>query len=308
MAAINSTKRAYSVKIYSRCIDLLKKGKGCAEIGRIMNIPRTTVRNWKLDYAKPYRIKKKRFTKNELKTKIRVIIDEPYSIPEISRKIGCPYNSGRMTMKKYFPTQYQKIKRKAHKLTRGQKMMTSELAYILGVMFGDGYCSGVCQIKLGVIDKDFRDYFSQVINRWLGIAPKLHEYRRRGRLYYEAHFNSIDVRDFIYEFLRKEKIPEEIIQSKNEMIKCMFIRGFFDSEGSVIMNKLRTVKAANKNLDVLKSIKEMLIRIGFNPERIVGYRNPNGVHAICLYGDNIKLFKEKIGFSIKRKMERLNEI
>jgi|GEM_PF-4427310 len=308
MAVINNTKSAYSEMTYSRCIGLLNGGKGCAEIGRMMDIPRTTIRNWKLNYAKPHRTKQKRFVKNELKTKIKNVINDCSSVPEVSSKIGCPYNSALTVIKKYYPNQFQRIKHKAHKLTEEQKNMTPELAYILGVMFGDGYCSGVCQIKLGVIDKDFRDNFSQVINRWLGISPKLHEYRRRGRLYYEAHFNSIDVRDFIYEFLRKKKIPEEITKSRNEKIKRMFIRGFFDSEGSVIMNKLRIVKACNKNTDVLESIKGMLISMGFDSQHIGEYRNPNGVHVICLYRGNLKLFKEKIGLSIKRKMDKLSEL
>ena len=104
------------------------------------------------------------------------IIDNSSSIPEISKKIGCPYNSALMTIRKYFPVYFEKMKRKAHKMTRCQKKMSTELAYIMGVMFGDGYCSGNASTRLSVIDKDFRDCFSSMVEKWLRLKPGHYEY------------------------------------------------------------------------------------------------------------------------------------
>lgn len=305
MAVVNNMKRKYSNTIYYKCNELLREGKSCAEIGRIIGIPRSTIRNWKLGYSKPEKNNQKRFPEAELKTEIMKIISSSSSIPELAKKVGCPYNSALTVVKKCFPSQFEKIKRKAHKMTKRQKEMSSELAYVLGVMFGDGYCSGHASTRLSVIDKDFRDYFSSMVQKWLNIKPGHYEYRRRGRLYYESHINSIDVRNFLFERVSKKRIPDEIMRAESDIIKFMFIRGFFDSEGSAVVSN-KTVKAANKNLTILKSIRKMLIDTNFDSEHISINRSRDDVYVLCMYRKNLYFFRERIGFSIKRKMEKLN--
>ncbi len=97
------------------------------------------------------------------------------------------------------------------------------------------------------------------------------------------------------------------LKAENDEIKFMFIRGFFDSEGSAVVSS-KTVKAANKNLTILKSIRKLLNDTGFNSENISINRSHDNVYALCIYRKNLRFFKERIGFSIRRKNEKLNSI
>ncbi|MCS7095422.1 MAG: hypothetical protein NZ988_06450 [Thaumarchaeota archaeon] len=94
-----------------------------------------------------------------------------------------------------------------------------------------------------------------------------------------------------------------------------FLRGFFDSEGSVFRNGLR---AYNTNTRILEFVREQLIalkiecsepqlnRAGGRPAGADGkYITKKDLYAITVRPYSLELFLMKIGFSIRRKQQRL---
>ncbi len=296
---------------YERAMKLLQKYNDCGKVGKVMGIPRTTIRNWKLNYSYPPGSSKRISEKQLQLPRIKTLVKKGKTVPEISKELELPYNTTLLIVKKYFRETYEEtLKRKFHKLTDSQRNMTPEFAYILGVMFGDGYNYGRNKAHatgLGVIDKDFRDKFAEIIEKWSGKPPYLAEYIKRGRRYFICLLYSKAVGEFILSYRNLRCVPPEVLNAKEKGIKIMFIRGFADSEGYV---GKYVIKISNKNTRLLMEIKDMLISLGFDSNGLrIRKCTTNGVYELDISRKrNIKLYKENVGFSIRRKQEKIGAV
>lgn len=123
----------------------------------------------------------------------------------------------------------------------------------------------------------------------------------------------------------KNVTPE--IEQASSSFYAGFLQGLFDADGTVIgnLNKGVSVRLAQSNLDTLKSVQRMLLRLGiastvYEERRPAGYRSlPDGKggsqeyycqadHELVISGNNIQEFAEVIGFSDPDKTERLQQI
>jgi len=104
-------------------------------------------------------------------------------------------------------------------------------------------------------------------------------------------------------------------------IKANFLRGLFDSEGCVSAYNLETPKKAtrfisfhNSDKKLVLLVKTLLESLGIkvqNIDRIIGSGfSKYGIYFRLRIGgrDNLKMFKNKIGFSIERKNKKLGEL
>ncbi len=296
-----------SVQEYEKAMKLLSKCKNTSETSRILKIPRTTLENWKLKKVSPPTVKRIKIDEFEILEELRNLIERSFTIPKISKILNVPYNTTLRVVKKYFKNEYYRsVKIKPHKLTSKEKLMTPELSYVIGVMFGDGYFAER-SIRLGVIDRDFCDYFAENIKKWLNKKTSLLESIKRKRRYFICVLYSKDVRDFLFSIVREGYLPKQIISSQNEQILCSFIKGFSDSEGSV-SEKYR-IRLSNKNKNLLLEIKKILIKLGFNDDHLHIYSDRNDVYNLSITSlPNIRQFNEKIGFTIERKRIKLNRL
>lgn len=106
-------------------------------------------------------------------------------------------------------------------------------------------------------------------------------------------------------------VPKQILQSPPSVMKA-FIRGFFDAEGSVCLNKdCYTVSCASVSEDIIRTISIMLesfgIRntIGENKPGTLGKRN---VFTLTMSSiEDATKFYNKIGFRLNRKQVKLQK-
>ena len=210
--------------------------------------------------------------------------------------------------------------RKTKILPQEAKRLSPELAYILGVVEGDG-C--LCKAKrrslpgenydyvltLGVTDKDFAEYFSKQVKKWCFFQPYMAKYPQSGMGTKDVYVVRLRSKD-AYEFLSNFDL--NTILESDEKIKGMFLKGFYDSEGHVTKNKKgRSVIVGVTNLRIIKLVERLLetmnIRTsGLKQRNIEGYKK-----FYLLYASSTKaleLFRDKIGFSIKRKQDRLTDL
>ncbi len=194
-----------------------------------------------------------------------------------------------------------------------------ELAYVIGVIFGDGSVSFKrkgykYRIRLKVIDREFAEEFKRCLEA-LGLKPSIRLERDRTRCdRWCVEANS----KILYEFLRqpKEKLFEVVRKHSVE-----FLRGFFDSEGTVgLCEKYRSlyIGAANYDIEVLKFARNLLKQLRIHSKiykmkrkgdlskirgKIYRYKSDLFILVIRRRAD-VKRFIETVGFSIQRKMTK----
>jgi hypothetical protein len=202
---------------------------------------------------------------------------------------------------------------------------SKELAYIIGVLNGDGYISKTNKcyfFRLAVKDKDFADFMKKTLYLWSGIKPCFYKrkdkYYKQG-FYYEIFLNSKNVYQFLYDFsINKNPQAIENIKKflKNKKYKVKFIEGFFDSEGSITEDGRINITNINQNLLIL--CKEFLENLGINTDiikKIVKERKirdkilkPTEIYSLCIkYKEEIQKFCEICSSTIERKNKNIQQ-
>jgi len=193
---------------------------------------------------------------------------------------------------------------------------TPEKAYILGVLCGDGWISlKNNRIGLGCIDEDFVQEFQKNIKKVYGVPCNVRKYIPRNQkwsLQFQANLYSKLACEDILSYGKfncdEWRVPKEIIDSNDVKIIGNFLRGFYDSEGHV-SSKWYHLKATTSNelgfSDILYLLKKLKIHYitGFKKHRNPVYKL--GYEVFITGSDSYKTFKKYIGFSIKRKQDRL---
>ncbi len=192
-----------------------------------------------------------------------------------------------------------------------------ELAYVIGVKFGDGSISlkGYNRrIRLQSVDRDFVLEFDRCVSSIL--HTRMHalwaDEKRR-----EIHVEARSV--LLYNFLRQSLSDLRPWIERCEQCASAFLRGFFDSEGTVTPAGVLT--AYNNDLNRLRYVMELLRNCsgiettgphlgkkqGSRIERRgrIYFRNRD-THSLYVRADSIRKFALLIRFTITRNQRRLD--
>jgi len=211
---------------------------------------------------------------------------------------------------------------------KSYKKLTPAKAFIMGVLCGDGSIhrqivkwKGYKYVSYGVqlnsIDKDFVHEFKKAMKKVYGITVKTHripgDIRKLPSGYSECKDQFIAKVSWkkVYEDLIRYgnfgtyswRVPIEIIRGHKELA-AYFLRGFFDSEGSVDI-KNRSIEVTSCNKRGLKDVQELLKKfkilatLGLSKKGLFRLRFSSSIY--------LKFFKEKINFSIERKRNVLKK-
>lgn len=198
------------------------------------------------------------------------------------------------------------------------------LSYLIGVVFGDGSVNMMRRktgrtnynIDLDVKDRDFIDTFNDALHDILGKYYSVNQYDGRYQVRGQSKVLYFLLKDKNLDSLRKfiDPFPAE------------FIRGFVDSEGSICLWSNHGYKGArldfaNTNHEVIAFTEMLLQRFGIrthSSERHAGKTSTKrdgslitsrkSLYQIAIHDKaSLKIFAEKVGFSIGRKQNRLME-
>jgi len=186
---------------------------------------------------------------------------------------------------------------------------TPELSYVLGVCYGDG--SKICEssptqtgrkyrIRLNVRDRSFAEEFARCLSEVIGrdeIPVTERTIGGGGTKGYRARACC----KILYQFIKKSLQEHKKIVEKNP---APFIRGFFDSEGSVDSNRIRVV---NSNRKILKYVRELLthhfsISSHIWSEEQMGKGDKTRFVLQVKAQDSLDKFWKKIGLANREKM------
>ena len=198
--------------------------------------------------------------------------------------------------------------------------MTKEKAYVIGVICGDGCThrtkNDSYQITLSATDKDFVSEFSRFMLEVYGIKPSIGKQKSRNPSWKDKMQSRVCSKEVFEDLMKYSnfgkyawRVPNAIMES-TKATKCSFLRGFFDSEGSVDMSKKLVIVSVN--FDGMKDVKKILSSIGILCSmRHVESKTENrrGTYLIEITGRrSIESYRMDIGFSIRRKQEKLDNL
>ncbi len=202
-----------------------------------------------------------------------------------------------------------------------------ELAYIIGVICGDGYATkksrvikGYNNVVIGLEakDREFVEEFGRCLSAVLSRRPIRPRYRKSIRRYVVEVGSRT-----LYDLLRKPVRLDALRGYTEHCKRCMaaFLRGFADSEGSVDQNGY--IAIFNSDLRLLGYVKDLLERLGIEasgprlnaprgrPSRNLRngkeYKTNKDVYNIRIRASSNRTFCETVGFTIRRKKERLKK-
>jgi len=204
-------------------------------------------------------------------------------------------------------------------LARWRAEPTKELAYVIGVLHGDG---SVCKdefrhryiIELGVKDKEFAETFSKVMAKLLDMSYREPYWNEKDKVWHVAY----DSKAFFewYEKTKKQGLEgfKKFVEYNRETVRY-YLRGLFDGEGNNNGNK--QIRLTNTNKELLEYVQYLLKKY-FNIKatgpylRIkagttvtingVEYKSNYDYYAIVISRKlHVQDFLKKIGFTIVRK-------
>ncbi len=191
-----------------------------------------------------------------------------------------------------------------------QYEMSPALAYLWGVMRGDGcaYVSNSWFLRLEAKDEDFVREFHKSINIVEPNCSPCTYLTKRG--YWQC---AVGNKSLYHAYIN---FDASTMLNATDKEKIMFIKGFYDSEGSVYAVAPRAIYCTNTNPDMLILIQKLLTSLGiysslhelYKSKPVTRWRKPHyqKQYHLMIHGRwNIIPFCDKIGFTIKRKQERL---
>ncbi len=150
--------------------------------------------------------------------------------------------------------------------------MDSNVVEFLGIMLGDGNLTHF-QIKVTLGDKEgeYVQYVANLIGKVFKTRAKIST-RKTG--YKDVYLGSTEATRWLFGLglvSNKTKYQVDVppaIWEREALIKY-FIRGFFDTDGSIYsLKKERQISLTNSSAPLLVSLRKMLFILGYNPSRI----------------------------------------
>ncbi len=205
-----------------------------------------------------------------------------------------------------------------------------EEGYLLGLLVGDGFFSE----NRGVISVWKRDKggysmipeVEKVVKKLFKLRKDFSGFQKENRGRRELKLKAIKEVADKFKLGRNKNITEVLEKTSHEFY-CGFLRGFFDTDGSVQGNLRKgiSIRLWQNNLENLKVVQRMLQRLGIISSLFVKRKKkgkhlmPNGKggkkyyisnegHELIISEDNILTFSEKIGFSNEEKRNKLMTI
>lgn len=205
-------------------------------------------------------------------------------------------------------------------LRDSSKILSPNLAYVLGVIYGDGEVVNNQLIRLRAIDKDFVLAFKNSVENWVGFhASRIYEGKNNGLGSKKKLWGVILSSREAASVLTNSDLDE--LLSADNKIKSSFLRGIFDSEGTVIASRLnrlrfatRKVRLYSTNKNLLFLVRKLLKVFGIESGLYLQPKDRSHIGKKRVYSiqisnkKNLEVYLKYIGFNISRKQNNLRKI
>ncbi len=151
---------------------------------------------------------------------------------------------------------------------------SEQLAEFFGIMLGDGHLSHFqVVVTLGTKELEYVEYVSRLMQKLFNTTASICV---RADGYRDVYIGSVILTDWLKkEGLVSHKVAAQVgvpawIFKRKEFMKS-FVRGFFDTDGSVYKLKFGIqISFSNKSLPLLRGIQSMLFELKYKPSVVCG--------------------------------------
>lgn len=180
--------------------------------------------------------------------------------------------------------------------------LTEGMALILGYLTGDGTMTQDNFVVFTTKDKDMLHNYKSFIENEIGLNVKQRseiDFVVNGQ-YFREYLNQIGLKK-VNAF--NKEIPKIIMNAPKNIVSA-FVRGLFDTDGGVSGSYLEFCTASEK---LSKQLQTVLLNFGIISTRSKKYNKKYKTSSfiIKVYGKNVDIFKDEIGFSCERKQKQL---
>lgn len=189
----------------------------------------------------------------------------------------------------------------------GNSIIDEDVAYLFGCLVGDGGYTKSGTISLTNEDKEVIDICNIAAKKIWG--KSFHKEPSGDRYDYilysvNARRSLFDTYGFNSSVCGEKDFPSTILSSQPNIVAA-FIRGLMDTDGSA--NKNNTVTFSTKSKNLIQTLHFALTKLGIISRVVSRFNKKYNTTYYYLYigGPSLYVYMQKIGFSIKRKRDRI---
>lgn len=178
-------------------------------------------------------------------------------------------------------------------------VMTEDLAYLFGLLIGDGCLTRTESVIFSNIDADILESYFQIMKQYFDVLPQ-----KRGKcdyIVYDRYLRKyLEMCGLSTSDSHSKQIPECILVAPKD-IQVSFVTGLFDTDGSAEKNLLSYCSVSEK---LIRQLQLMLLQFGIiSRVRYKTAKNGFSYYVLSISGKDIELFNNEIGFRCTRKRE-----
>lgn len=188
--------------------------------------------------------------------------------------------------------------------------MNPDFARFLGYYIGEGSLTAKGQLRISqcpVVNPEIHEDIISLLKKNFNAAPKQPDRA-------DLCVNKTHIRQFLYqnglEYVtsHNRRVPDCILRSTRESNR-QFLRGIFEGEGHVANTGGIELSTASEELG--RQLQIMLLRFGIvsnrSPKVVKGFEH-NDYWRLTIFGDDARIFRDKIGFVSQRKQDTLEDV
>ncbi|MDP2136847.1 MAG: AAA family ATPase [Candidatus Didemnitutus sp.] len=209
------------------------------------------------------------------------------------------------------PVRYRPTFHPRRRILSLPKSVNADLGLLLGYLVGDGSYDERKDgdVRLTNADRSLIRSYARILREQFGLRPTLSRStaRKTAPTWYvisKTFREWLSAAGLDYATARIKKVPDSVLQS-TRAVQAAFLRGLFDTDGSASGNGTRVVLATTSSL-LADQVRMMLLNFGIITARL--HIKTSDSWRVEMYGANLRLFEQHIGFGLLAKARQLRRM
>ena len=186
--------------------------------------------------------------------------------------------------------------------------INEDLALMYGYLLGDGCLTLPYSIIFTNVGDSILENYRNIMSKYFGVKNLIKRFGDN----YDYMINDLYLRKYLefigfdYVKAQDKKVPKIIMKSSKNIVSA-FLRGLFDTDGTV-NDKVVSLCSVSKKL--IKEVQVLLLNFGIiSRVHIKKTKSDLGIsYILTISGDDVELFNQCIGFGLQRKQDRLDKL
>lgn len=186
--------------------------------------------------------------------------------------------------------------------------INEDLALMYGYLLGDGCLTLPYSIIFTNVGDSILENYKNIMSKYFGVKNLIKRFGDN----YDYIINDLYLRKYLefigFDYVKSQdkKVPKIIMKSSKNIVSA-FLRGLFDTDGTVD-DKVVSLCSVSKKL--IKEVQVLLLNFGIISRiHIKKTKSDLGIsYILTISGDDVELFNQYIGFGLQRKQDRLDKL